>query len=736
MISPSYSEEIKVWIMAGEVSKNDIPAVEEIRAFKDRYPDASIDLCRDEEYSEKVLLANEEILNKIENFRESFKKDINTNPDGLTIDVKVKFIGWHNDPLEKIINDAQKEGIDVIQVGSTWIAFLAHNGFINSISDIVKPMEHEYINPVVQSGRFGNTKDYFAIPWSIDIRTWFYNKELLDRAGIDANKIKNLTSLKNACLKFKKKNSGTWFLGVPTSADDYSTLHIAMTWIWGWGGAIVNGDKSVGLMDDKVIAGMEEYVQLFLSGCAPLPGRDGKSLRLTDIETHFLLGEYAFISIGPWFVDILSKEQSKIFINYGSIPGRDGASPNVFTGGSYLALVNSKRSPLEEKASRALLRYLSVHASRSVGLPPQKAKLEQMLNSREYSKFPLILLRRESRLFPAIHEWGEIEDILLTHISNIFEIVGNNPSVTDTELNSIIRSEFGSAKLRIEKIVNTPGNSLLLWSLVILILLTFVFLIYKKHHKYYIGKEDLIRRFRRIKEVLHTTKVWEGRVDENNIIAVRDRLIEKINNVMEELAYFRNSKSQEIIEIIKFIGDKEILIKQYKNEIQNIDRDYKQYEESIIVYFENFMRPIINEMSNILETYCVKMNKFTEIIAELQKVFNFDYNIENKIGSLLIRPDDLRLCLENLLENAQKSTQHLTEPNIKLRVSSNGRFIIIAVEDNGGSFSEMDIKKLMRKGEGLKDICNIIEGWEGNLSIERHSDEDKKPPVTLKIKRL
>jgi signal transduction histidine kinase len=235
---------------------------------------------------------------------------------------------------------------------------------------------------------------------------------------------------------------------------------------------------------------------------------------------------------------------------------------------------------------------------------------------------------------------------------------------------------------------------------------------------------------------LHTAKVWKGYVDENNIIAVRDRLIEKINNVMEELAYFRNSKSQELIEIIKFIGDKEILIKQYKNEIQNIDRDYKQYEESIIVCFENFMRPIINEMSNMLETYCVKMNKFTEIIAELQKVFNFDYNIENKIGSLLIRPDDLRLCLENLLENAQKSTQHLTEPNIKLRVSSNGRFIIIAVEDNGGSFSEMDIKKLMRKGEGFKDICNIIEGWEGNLSIKRHSYEDKKPPVTLKIKRL
>ena len=48
----------------------------------------------------------------------------------------------------------------------------------------------------------------------------------------------------------------------------------------------------------------------------------------------------------------------------------------------------------------------------------------------------------------------------------------------------------------------------------------------------------------------------------------------------------------------------------------------------------------------------------------------------------------------------------------------------------------MDIKKLMLKGEGFKDICNIIEGWDGELSIERHGDEDKKPPVTLKIKRL
>jgi len=54
--------------------------------------------------------------------------------------------------------------------------------------------------------------------------------------------------------KFKAnvKEKGVWFVGIPTSGDDYSTLHSAMTWIWGWGGNIVNGNGVSGIGAERL----------------------------------------------------------------------------------------------------------------------------------------------------------------------------------------------------------------------------------------------------------------------------------------------------------------------------------------------------------------------------------------------------------------------------------------------------------------------------------------------------
>ena len=178
------------------------------------------------------------------------------------------------------------------------------------------------------------------------------------------------------------------------------------------------------------------------------------------------------------------------------------------------------------------------------------------------------------------------------------------------------------------------------------------------------------------------------------------------------------------------------MIEQYRARVLHIESDYSKYEDRIIAHFEHHMRPIISEMANILETYCVKLDGLTEIIAEVKKVFDFEFCVNGRIGSLLIRPDELRICLENLLENAQKATQKLIEPSINVTVSGDDRCVTISVQDNGKVFCNMDIWKLMEKGEGFKDINNIIEGWDGEIRIAHSDNSNKKPPVNLILKRL
>lgn len=725
--------EVNVWIMAGEALKNENPTPQELKRFKQRYPNASIHISGlSQAESQKVLLANESILKEISRFSDALNRENKNN--AAAIEVNVKFFSWHDGPLENIVDNAQQQGADIVQVGSTWIAFLADRKIIKNISRTVKPVEHEYINPVVQSGRYGLNKDYYAIPWSIDIRTWFYNKALLQGNNIDADQISNLSSFNTLCQQYKDKNS--WLLGLPTSADDYSTLHIAMSWIWGWGGSIVSEDKRIDLLDDRVVEGMFNYLKLFTNHCAPLPGRDGKSLRLTDVEAQFLQGKFAFVAIGPWILDALPQAQSELIVNHGSIAGRDGASPNVFTGGSFLALVDSERTVIEEKAARHLLRFLSKDADQSVGLPPQKNKLEKMLGDSKTSKYPLILLRREARLFPVIPEWGKIESIVLAKIAKIIDTVGDNHQVNDTELREIIVAEFSQGKKEIEKIVGQQQSATLYVPVFVAILVLLLVLLIRSRQTRHTGKEDLIKRFRRIKEILHTAKLWRGRIDNNNVEQVRQRLLGKMDSISREIVYFKKYRSPQVKELYTYIRDHEQKILDYKNEIARNNDGIEEYENRIIMRFEKHMRPIINEMSNIIENYCVKTAKLTEIMNELKKVFEFEYSINSKTGSLLIRPEDLRICLENLLENAQMVSQHQNPPRTIINVSSDDNLVTIAVSDNGEDFPDEDVKQLMLKGQGLRDILNIIEGWDGSLLIGHKGEGDLKRPVLLIVKRL
>ncbi|NOY39829.1 MAG: extracellular solute-binding protein [Nitrospirae bacterium] len=742
LLSPSLalSDEITLWLMAGECLPERAYSGEDLRDFAARYPNAGIDIGQDKERSMLVLMENRGILQSIEDFRRGFLREKGLDPGGGDLIIRVMFIGWHEDPIGRILDNAVNSGVDVVQIGSTWTAALVQRGVLEEISDVVKPVEGEYINSALQGCRILGESGYYAIPWVLDIRTWFYNRELFDEAGIKAESLKTLDDLERACEKFKAnvKEKDIWFVGIPTSGDDYSTLHSAMTWIWGWGGNIVNGKGLPGIGGERAIEGMSRYVGLAVKGCAPMKGRDGKALRLVDIETDFLQGKYAMIFIGPWILDaVIGAERPDRFVNAGSMSGPAVSFGNIFTGGSQLALINSPRSLMEEEASKELLKFLSFRGNSGAGLSPRIVNFESLLKDPKLRTYPLTLIRQEFRTYPSIPEWGEVESIMVRHITNVFQRVGEGEDSRST-----ITGEFEVAR---QEITRSMGRARLPeWGVITVIMFvggSFFFLgwLFLKRRSSRVEVVDAVRKFHRIKDVLHRAKVWKGCVkdDDEEVSRFRGLLSGHLETALEESRRLKTVRygygpPDEMTRILESVR---AVITGYQERVGKEDLSREEYETVLIDYFENKIRPLIDEMSRVLkDKYYVDCERLEAIIRELRRSHDFEYDSPagmKKSDTMVVSPEDLRSCLGNLLQNAQDVVRDIDNPQIRVSISVSEEFICISVKDNGRGFR----LGYRGRGHGLNDVERSLGRWGGELGIAE-GDDGKGTVMTLKIRKF
>ncbi|VAX29566.1 hypothetical protein MNBD_NITROSPIRAE02-337 [hydrothermal vent metagenome] len=736
LLTPSIalSAEITLWLMAGECLPERAYSGKDFADFAARYPYANIDIGQDQERSMLVLMENRGILQSIEEFRQGFLRGRMLDSRGGDLIIRVLFIGWHKNPFGRILDNAVKEGVDVVQIGSTWTAALAQSGVLKEITEVVKPLEGEYMNSALQGSRILGEGGYYAIPWDLDIRTWFYNRELFEKAGIRAESLSTLDDMEAACEKFKANvnEKGVWFVGIPTSGDDYSTLHSAMTWIWGWGGNIVNGNGVSGIGNERAIEGMSRYVGLAVKGCAPLKGGDGKALRLVDIETDFLRGKYAMIFIGPWILDaVAGAERPDRFVNAGSMSGPAVSFGNIFTGGSQLALINSRRSPMEEEVSKELLRFLSFRGNSGVGLSPRIENFEALLKNPKLRTYPLTLIRQEFRSYPSIPEWGEIEAIMVRHVANVFKRVGEGEGRRD-----VITAEFGVARQEIarsmgrERLPQRGVIAVVVFIGGILFLLAWLFL---KRRPSRMEVVDAVRKFHRIKDVLHRAKVWKGCMkDDEEVSRFRGLLSGHLETALEES---RRLKTAGPDEMTRILDSGKAVITGYQERVGRESPTREEYEAVLIDYFENKIRPLIDEMSRVLKAkYYVDCERLEAIIRELRRSHDFEYDFPagmKKSDTMVVSPEDLRSCLGNLLQNAQDVVRETDDPQIRVSISVSEEFICIAVKDNGRGFRSGG----MGRGHGLGDVERSSGRWGGELGIAE-GDDGKGTIMTLKIRRF
>ena len=368
---------------------------------------------------------------------------------------------------------------DVLQLGTTWIPYFASRGEIKALNEWLPQIDSSRFVPVSwNTTRIDSDTTIYSVPWFIDIRPILANKRVLKKHNIQPEDVATFEGFVKAV---RKVNNAHEVLDDGTKVrafafpgkNDWNIPHNFAPWIWSNGGNFIekdaNGKWKASILTPKTIYGIAKYLSFVLD---TLVSTDALQMNTAQIVQHFNAGELAFIVNTSEVImqtriegekgGLLNTRIGKDSVMALPIPtGTEGSVS--FIGGSNLAIptVNKKQESLD------LLLYLTNDENldaytKQIGmLPASKKVLANWSKDDDYKT--LVPMLGTGRAYTAIPEWGDIEQILGSMFSaiwdhleipalyseeKIYEILANYSNDINKHLNHPISGDLTFAEFR------------------------------------------------------------------------------------------------------------------------------------------------------------------------------------------------------------------------------------------------------------------------------------------------
>ncbi|MFH1783786.1 MAG: extracellular solute-binding protein [bacterium] len=349
------------------------------------------------------------------------------------LDVEVTLIPWRDawDSIMKAANE--KQGPDLLQVGSTWNGTLAHMGVLKDITQEVYDAGINadlFIPAAWSSCHFPGSERVSSMPWFADIRAIYYRTDIFAKLGISTEGLDTWESFEGTCKKlkgFKKEDKEIGVLGV-SGQQEALLLHNVAPWIWGAGGNFLTPDgKKAAFNSKEALEGLEFYIKLIKEGYISQQALELSTEQIA--KGFFSRGEFAMSIPGPlsdsspldpadplYCAEIATNCTSSLFP-----VGPKGRS--IFCGGSNIAITSFSQKSVQ---AWQFVKYLMSYESQS-RYPKTLNMFPGLLES-----FDSIFIEerpewkglRDSwkygRAFPNVAVWGEIEALLIESFGAIF----------------------------------------------------------------------------------------------------------------------------------------------------------------------------------------------------------------------------------------------------------------------------------------------------------------------------
>ncbi len=330
----------------------------------------------------------------IESIVEQFEQE---NP-GWT--VNVTDLTWSDGHQKIIVAFGAGNPPDLLELGSDWIAEFAAG---NALSPIELDTSQFLLT---EPGTFED--EVYAHPWFLASRILYFNKTLLDRAGV--NIPTDWQSMLEACKAIDNLDPLISGFGA-NSAEPHRLYKKFLPFVWSCGGDIIE-DSKINLDNPEVLKALKFYRSLT---------EYSHIEKQRFLEDSFLEGKLGFVISGGWFIKRLESDQ--VDFEYAMVPmlPENAESRGLsFSGGEYLVIpYKSSKKEAARKLIDIILRPANLAAlcdSVGFGFGPYKTRVRPELSEKRHMLFEQL---HNSRSTPVHPRWIYVEAIIEQMVESV-----------------------------------------------------------------------------------------------------------------------------------------------------------------------------------------------------------------------------------------------------------------------------------------------------------------------------
>jgi multiple sugar transport system substrate-binding protein len=197
-----------------------------------------------------------------------------------------------------------KSGSDTIYVlPYRYVKYFGAKGYLMDLTDIFRDSESLFYPEIWELGTVNETT--YGIPWLGHSMCLLYNKDLLDRAGVDPESIDSPDSLLTAMELVEEKTDANGIGLVGAQSNDVSWM--VNQFIYGYGSSLVNDEgTAVVINNEKSKAALDFYKNALGKHAQPTWVQDNGE----DVMVYFRNQEVAFEIQGIWGATDIQKNGS------------------------------------------------------------------------------------------------------------------------------------------------------------------------------------------------------------------------------------------------------------------------------------------------------------------------------------------------------------------------------------------------------------------------------------------
>ncbi|MDD5492276.1 MAG: extracellular solute-binding protein [bacterium] len=383
--------------------------------------------------------------------------------DHPQIKINLELKNWNTVWEELLGVKSSTHAPDVVQIGSTWIGYLAQQGYLLELNDRIAEVggAEAFDSSILKTCISPDNGVISALPWFIDARGMYYREDTLKKCNLTIKDIATWDSFVQSSKIINNVEVGGKkipALGMGAGLKTGELVHNVMPFVWAAGGDIYDQDtKEVVINSEASLKGLEFYFNLFTQGLIPV---HCVGLDPAQLSVEYFQGAYSICVSNV--IDVFSMAYTESFYNIdiakhclatGFPAGPKGSFS--FAGGSALGIM---RNSLYQKEAWEFLKFLSgveaqIYYAKSCGTIPAVKKAfhtQYFLTNPRFVAFTEIL--KTVRYYPVLSQWGRIEETMVNRLFEIYMDIGQNEGKCDLNL---LRKQMNRAAVEIKEILAT-----------------------------------------------------------------------------------------------------------------------------------------------------------------------------------------------------------------------------------------------------------------------------------------